>query len=77
MAKLESQIESLQQNKIHLSQSLAEARLKAQTIASQDKERADKAEQLLKDTIEELRLVTENKDEVCRKGCGWPTPPII
>lgn len=64
MAKLESQVESLQQNKINLSQSLAEARLKVQTIASQDKERADKAEQLLQEKTEELELANECKDEV-------------
>ncbi len=61
---LEGQIENLQRNKIHLSQQLAEARHKAQTIANQDKERADISENLLEETRQELRTAIGVQNEV-------------
>ena len=64
MGRLEGQIENLQRNKIHLSQQLAEARHKAQTIASYDKERAEKAEELLEETRKELRATIKVQNEV-------------
>ncbi len=65
MARMEEQLENLQQNKIYLSQQLADARHRVQSIASQDKDRAEIAEEQLKKTRKDLEIIAKNKEEVC------------
>ena len=65
ITELQRVIENLQQSKVHLSQQLAEARHRAQTVVSQDKERAEKAEELLGEIRTELKDAVRVKAEVC------------
>ena len=57
-------MDSLQQKKIHLSQQLADARHRVQTVVSQDKDRADKAEELLKEAREEVEKANKINENV-------------
>ena len=64
LSELRSQIDTLQQTRIHLSQQLAEARHKLQLAVSQDKERADKTDEKLRETRAQLQASIQRENKV-------------
>ena len=64
LSELRSQIDTLQQSRIHLSQQLAEARHKLQLAVSQDKERADKTDEKLRETRAQLQASIQRENKV-------------
>ena len=64
LSELRTQIDTLQQSRIHLSQQLAEARHKLQLAVSQDKERADKTDEKLRETRAQLQASIQRENKV-------------
>ena len=64
LSELRTQIDTLQQARIHLSQQLAEARHKLQLAVSQDKERADKTDEKLRETRARLEASIQRENKV-------------
>ena len=65
--ELEGEVETLQENRIHLSQQLADARQKVNNVTNADKSRADELEKKLKATLDELTVVKERETKVSYK----------
>ncbi|XP_019853081.1 PREDICTED: coiled-coil domain-containing protein 170-like [Amphimedon queenslandica] len=62
--QLEKEVLSLQDTRIHLSQQLADARQKLHNAVSVDTERADKCEDTLRGTMEELRAAKDRENKL-------------
>lgn len=62
--QLEKEVQSLQDTRIHLSQQLADARQKLHNAVSVDTERAEKCEDTLRGTMEELRAAKDRENKV-------------
>lgn len=62
--EMEKEIETLQENRIHLSQQLADARQKIHHVVSADSNRADECERKLKATLDELQELKERESSV-------------
>lgn len=60
---MEKEIENLQDTKIHLSQQLADTRQKLHSAVSADTARANRCEETLKDTLEELKEAKERENK--------------
>ena len=65
--ELEGEVETLQENRIHLSQQLADARQKVNNVTNADKSRGDELEKKLKATLDELTVVKERETKVSYK----------